>query len=80
MMRLVTKVSAKNKSRLKMLVFLHWLLGGFHLLRLLPELVSVVGVSLLLPAALANTPTPHQIDWAWLVSLPFTLVAMSATR
>jgi len=64
------QVSAKNKSRLKAFVFLHWLLGGVHLLRLLPTDILPV------PAF----PPPTEIDYAWLLSLPFTLVGVSACR
>ncbi|XP_023322803.1 protein jagunal [Eurytemora carolleeae] len=64
------QVSAKNKSRLKLFVFIHWLMGGIHILRLLP--------SDILP--LPPFPAPTEIDYAWLISLPFTLVAVSACR
>ena len=64
------QVSAKNKSRLKFFVFVHWMLGGVHILRLLP--------ADMLP--LPPTPPPVQLEYLWLASLPFTLIAMSACR
>ena len=71
-------VSATNKSRLKGLVFVHYLLGAAHLVRLLPSLIPLMGVSVILP--LPPTPLPSPVEYAWLLSLPFTLLAMSACR
>eukprot|EP00092_Neocalanus_flemingeri_P039316 GFUD01042803.1.p1 GENE.GFUD01042803.1~~GFUD01042803.1.p1 ORF type:complete len:190 (+),score=55.34 GFUD01042803.1:41-610(+) len=71
-------VSATNKSRLKGLVFVHYLLGAAHLVRLLPSLMTLLGVSVILP--LPPTPLPSLVEYAWLLSLPFTLLAMSACR
>jgi len=66
----VYQVSAVNKSRLKMFLLIHWLVGGVHLLRLLPADMSPI------PA----TPPPTEFEYAWLVSLVFTLIAISASR
>jgi len=64
------QVSAKNKSRLKFFVFVHWMMGGIHILRLLP--------ADMLP--LPPTPPPVELEYLWLASLPLTLIAMSACR
>jgi len=64
------QVSATNKSRLKFLVFVHWMLGAVHIVRLLPANTIPI------PAL----PVPTQIEYIWLVSLPFTLLAVSACR
>jgi len=61
------QVSAKNKSLLKLFLFAHWLLAGAQILLLLPF-----------------TPFPSfpltglHLEYAWLGSLPFTLLAASA--
>jgi len=67
-----------GKSRMKMLLVLHYLLGAVHLARLLPSLLTVLGVTLKLP--LPETPTPALQEYFWLFSLPFTLLALSACR
>jgi len=64
------QVSAKNKGKLKMFVLIHWMLGGVHLLRLLPAHLS----------PLPPTPPPTEYEYVWLASLVFTLIAMSASR
>ena len=71
-------VSATNKARLKGLVAVHLLLGVVHLVRLLPSLLPLLGISVSLP--LPTTPHPSPIEYAWLVSLPFTMLAMSACK
>ena len=72
-------VSATNKSRLKMLVLAHYVLGAAHLARLLPSLFRIVGTDLVLP--LPPTPLPSSfIEYLWLLSLPFMLIAMTAIR
>ena len=70
-------VSATNKSRLKLLVSVHYLLGAAHLARLVPHLVKYLGVDLEMPLP----PTPNSfVEYFWLLSLPFTLMAMMAAR
>ena len=72
-------VSATNKSRLKLLVSVHYLLGAAHLARLVPHLVKYLGVDLEMP--LPPTPAPNSfVEYFWLLSLPFTLMAMMAAR
>ena len=72
-------VSATNKSRLKLLVSVHYLLGAAHLVRLVPHLVKYLGVDLEMP--LPPTPAPSSfVEYFWLLSLPFTLMAMMAAR
>ena len=62
-------VSATNKSRLKVLVMIHYLLGAAHLIRLAPSLID-----LSLPAHSSI------IELVWLFSLPASLLAISAIR
>ena len=62
-------VSATNKARLKVLVVIHYLLGAAHLLRLAP---SVMDLSL--------PPHSSMIELVWLISLPASLLAISAIR
>ena len=71
-------VSASNKTRLKVLVLSHHLLGAAHLVRLLPSLVTLLGLGVTLP--LPPTPPPLSLEYAWLLSLPTPLLAMSASR
>ena len=72
-------VSATNKARLKLLVSVHYLLGAAHLARLVPHLVKYLGVDLEMP--LPPTPAPNSfVEYFWLLSLPFTLMAMMAAR
>ena len=72
-------VSATNKARLKLLVSVHYLLGAAHLARLVPHLVKYLGVDLEMP--LPPTPAPNSfVEYFWLLSLPFTLLAMMAAR
>ena len=66
-------VSASNKYRLKLLVVIHYVLGVCHLVRLAPSL-SEASTPLLLP------PPSSLIEFAWLLSLPATLLAVSAIR
>ena len=42
-------VSATNKARMKSLVVVHLLLGVVHLVRLLPSILLLLGISALLP-------------------------------
>merc|ERR1712154_514100 len=65
-------------SRIKALVVVHLLLGVLHLVRLLPSLLPLLGVSASLP--LPSLPTPSPIEYAWLVSLPFALLALNACK
>ena len=67
-------VSATNKSRLKLLVVLHLLLGVLHNVRLLP---SLLGLSL---PVLSTLPAPLVTEYLWLASLPFTFMALSACK
>ena len=62
-------VSATNKYRLKVLVVLHYLLGAAHLLRLAPSLIDI-----------SLPPPTSLIELAWLLSLPASLLAISAIR
>ena len=62
-------VSATNKARLKVLVMIHYLLGAVHLIRLAPSLLDIS-----LPAHTSI------IELAWLLSLPASLLAISAIR
>ena len=71
-------VSATNKSRIKGLVVVHLLLGVIHLVRLLPSLLPLLGVSAALP--LPTFPTPSPLEYFWLVSLPFALMALNACK
>ena len=72
-------VSATNKARLKVLVSVHYLLGAAHLARLMPHLTKYLGVDLGL--SLPPTTAPNSfIEYFWVLSLPFTLLAMMATR
>ena len=72
-------VSATNKTRIKLLVLTHYLLGACHLARLLPSLIKMTGVQLDLPLSATPPPTSF-IEYLWLLSIPFTLLAMSAVR
>ena len=72
-------VSATNKARLKLLVILHLGLGLLHNVRLLPSLLSRVGLSV--PASiLSSLPAPASTEYLWLLSLPFTFMALSACK
>jgi len=72
-------VSATNKTRLKVLVVVHYLLGAAHLARLLPSLVNLSGVDIDMP--LPPTPPPSSfLEFLWLLSIPFTLLATTAVR
>ena len=72
-------VSATNKTRLKMLVAVHYVLGAAHLARLMPSLIKLLNLDIVMP--LPPTPPPSSfIEYLWLLSLPFMLLAMSAIR
>lgn len=70
--------SATGKSRMKLLMVTHYLLGFGHLARLIPSLLDMLGLTVSLP--LPRTPLPGLQEYAWLVSLPSTLLAVSACR
>jgi len=70
--------SATAKSRLRLLVCLHYVVGLGHLIRLLPSLITALGLSLALP--LPQTPEPAIQEYLWLLSLPMTMLALSACR
>ena len=72
-------VSASNKTRLKMLVFIHYILGAAHLARLLPSLITILRINIVSP--LPPSPPPASfLEFLWLLSLPFMLLAMTAIR
>eukprot|EP00090_Calanus_glacialis_P039073 TRINITY_DN6804_c0_g1_i2.p1 TRINITY_DN6804_c0_g1~~TRINITY_DN6804_c0_g1_i2.p1 ORF type:complete len:190 (+),score=62.08 TRINITY_DN6804_c0_g1_i2:53-622(+) len=71
-------VSATNKARMKGLVVVHLLLGVVHLVRLLPSILPLLGISAQLP--LPTLPIPSPIEYAWLASLPFALLALNACK
>ena len=74
-------VSASNKSRLKVLGVTHLLLGLLHNARLLPALLPRLGLPLpALPAAVSALPPPADTEYAWLLSLPFVFMALSACK
>ena len=68
--------SATGKSRLRMLLGVHYLVGGLHLARLLPSLFYLLDIPANLP--LPSAPLAQPQEFLWLLSLPFTLLARSA--
>ena len=68
-------VSASNKQRLKLLSVLHLVLGVVHNARLLPALLPGLA-----PRPLADLPAPSELEYAWLLSLPFVFMALSACK
>ena len=80
-LRSLFSVSASNKSRLKVLGVTHLLLGLLHNARLLPALLPRLGLPLpALPAAVSALPPPADTEYAWLLSLPFVFMALSACK
>ena len=73
-------VSASNKSRLKLLAITHLLLGVVHNIRLLPFLLTLVGVKFPAIPLLKHLPSPSEVEYAWLASLPFVFMALSAIK
>ena len=74
-------VSASNKSRLKLLAITHLLLGVVHNVRLLPFLLTMVGVKFpAIPLLKIFLPKPSEVEYAWLASLPFVFMALSAIK
>ena len=68
-------VSASNKQRLKLLSVLHLVLGVVHNARLLSALLPGLA-----PRPLADLPAPSELEYAWLLSLPFVFMALSACK
>ena len=68
--------SATGKSRLRILLGGHYLVGGLHLARLLPSLFYLLDIPANLP--LPPAPLAQPQEFLWLLSLPFTLLARSA--
>ena len=60
-------VSAANKARMKGLVVVHLVLGVVHLVRLLPSILPLLGISAPLP--LPTLPIPHRVFLAGISSL-----------
>ena len=73
-------VSATNKARLKFLVVLHLLLGVLHNVRLLPFLLAMIGIRFPALPVIASLPPPLSTEYLWLASLPFTFMALSASK
>ena len=73
-------VSASGKSRLKLLCVVHLLLGVVHNIRLLPFLLARVGVKFPSIPIISSLLAPSELEYAWLVSLPFVFMALSACK
>jgi len=68
--------SATGKSRLRMLLGVHYLVGSLHLARLLPSLFYLLDIPANLP--LPPAPLAQPQEFIWVLSLPFTLLARTA--
>ena len=68
--------SATGKSRLRILLGVHYLVGSLHLARLLPSLFYLLDIPANLP--LPPAPLAQSQEFLWVLSLPFTLLARSA--
>lgn len=52
-------VSATNKTRLKRLVLVHYMLGAAHLARLLPSLIKLLNLEIVMPVSLVTVTAIH---------------------
>jgi len=73
------KVSAINKWRLRLAIFLHLQLGVIMFARLLPGLVSAFGFNVMRLRRL-DLPHPRPWEYAWLVSLFAAILGWRSTR
>jgi len=73
-------VSASYKSKLKILSVIHFLLGVVHNIRLLPFLLKMAGLSFPSIPIIQELPQPSELEYGWLVSLPFVFMALSASK
>ena len=73
-------VSATNKSRLKLLSIIHLMLGVVHNVRLLPFILAALGIKFPSLPLISQLPKPSELEYAWLLSLPFVFMALSACK
>lgn len=73
------KVSAINKWRMRLALFLQLQLGVFMLARLLPGIVGAFGFSVIRLRRL-DLPHPRPWEYAWLVSLIAAIIGWRSTR
>lgn len=73
-------VSATNKARLKLVCVLHLALGVAHNIRLLPSILTRLGLRFPSIPLISDLPAPSELEYAWLVSLPFVFMALSACK